>query len=158
MGDLDGRLLPKERVEAVTIDGIDIAFPYSVLQEEGPVNYSAGETDLVVFYKLGTVSALDQSMIMRSRNIGSTSVYRSDLGGITLTFKAHGKRFADDQTGGEWNIFGEAVSGPLAGSRLEPIVSADHFWFACGAFKPDTIIYSGPDQAEVASAPSGNGS
>ena len=146
-GDLDGRLLPKERVAAVTIDGVDTAFPYSVLREEGAVNHKVGETDFVVFYKPGTVSALDSGSIPDSREVGATAIYKSDLDGQSLTFQPSGEGFVDDQTGSEWNILGEAVDGPLSGSRLEPIASADHFWFAWAAFRPDTVIYPGADRS-----------
>ncbi len=142
-GDLDGRLLPKERVAAVTLDGVDLAFPYSALRKEGAVNHAVGGVGLVVFYKPGTVSALDGRSIPDSRDVGSTAVYRSGLDGRALTFRADGGVFVDDQTGSRWNILGEAVGGPLAGSRLRPIASADHFWFAWAAFKPDTVIYRG---------------
>ena len=147
MGDLDGRLLPKERVAAVTVGDMDLAFPYSVLREEGAVNHKVGETGIVVFYKPGTVSALDRGLIRDSRDVGATAVYRSHLNGQNLTFRPSGERFVDDQTGSEWNILGEAVDGPLAGSRLERIASADHFWFAWAAFKPDTAIYQGASRS-----------
>ena len=139
-GDLDGRLLPKERVAAVTIDGVDTAFPYSVLREEGAVNHTVGDSSFVVFYKPGTVSALDSGSIPDSREVGATAVYRSNLDGQSLTFQPSEEGFVDDQTGSQWNILGEAVDGPLSGSRLEPIASADHFWFAWAAFRPDTEI------------------
>ena len=147
MGDLDGRLLPKERVAAVTVDGMDLAFPYSVLREEGAVNHTVEETAIVVFYKSGTVSALDRGLIRESRDVGATAVYSSLLNGQSLTFQASGEGFIDDQTGSRWNILGEAVDGPLSGSSLEPIASADHFWFAWAAFKPDTVIYPGADKS-----------
>ena len=41
-GDLDRRLLPKERVVAVTVGNVDVAFPFPVLEQERVVNYSAG--------------------------------------------------------------------------------------------------------------------
>ena len=135
MGSVDGRLLPKERVAAVTVGGMDLAFPYSVLQEEGAVNHKVGETGIVVFYKPGTVSALDRGLIRESRDVGATAVYSSLLNGQSLTFQPSGEGFIDDQTGSEWNILGEAVDGPLSGSRLEPIASADHFWFAWAALQ-----------------------
>ena len=147
MGSVDGRLLPKERVAAVTVGGMDLAFPYSVLQEEGAVNHKVGETGIVVFYKSGTVSALDRGLIRESRDVGATAVYRSRLNGQRLTFQPSDDGFVDDQTGSRWNILGEAVDGPLEGSRLEPVASADHFWFAWAAFKPDTVIYSGTDKS-----------
>jgi hypothetical protein len=41
-------------------------------------------------------------------------------------------------------VFGEAIAGPLAGSQLTQVVSADHFWFAWAVFRPDTIIWTPP--------------
>lgn len=58
-GVTDGRLLPKERVVTVTIGDVEAAFPFSVLAKEGTVNYNVGGTDLAVFFKPGTRSALD---------------------------------------------------------------------------------------------------
>ena len=48
LGELDGRLLPKERVAAVTIGEVDVAFPFSILEKERVVNYTFSEQDLVV--------------------------------------------------------------------------------------------------------------
>ena len=56
-GEPDGRLLPKERVAALTIAGESAAFPFTVLERERVVSYSVGGTDLVVFFQPGTRSA-----------------------------------------------------------------------------------------------------
>jgi hypothetical protein len=37
-----------------------------------------------------------------------------------------------------------AVDGPLSGRQLQPVVHADHFWFAWAAFVPQTRIWA-PD-------------
>ena len=142
-GELDGRLLPMERVAAVTIGEVDAAFPFSILQEEKVVNYPVNGKDIVVLFKLGTASALDRRSISESRDVGSTGLFDAHVDGRTLTFRADGDRFVDNGTGSVWNILGEAVEGPLTGTNLTPIVHANHFWFAWGAFKPDTLIYRG---------------
>jgi len=142
-GELDGRLLPKERVAAVTIGEVDVAFPFSILEEERVVNYTVGGQDLVVFFKSGTLSALDRSSIEDSRDVGATGVFDVHLDGKRLTFRADGNNFVDNETESVWNILGEATEGQLAGERLVPIVHANHFWFSWGAFKPDTKIYQG---------------
>ena len=149
-GDLDGRLLPKERVVAVTIDDGDAAFPFSVLENERVVNYTVSKQEIVVFFKPGTLSALDRSSIRDSRDVGATGVFDAHLDGRKLTFRADGDNFVDNETGSVWNILGQATHGPLAGSKLTPVVHANHFWFAWGAFKPDTKIYQG--QADPSSA------
>ena len=142
-GPLDGRLLPKERVVSVTVGDVDAAFPFSVLEEEGAVNYPVDGRPLVVFFKSGTTSALDGRSIKDSRDVGATGVFDSTLDGRALTFRVEGDAFIDKETGSEWNILGQAVDGPLSGKQLTPIVHANHFWFAWGAFKPDTVICQG---------------
>ena len=146
-GDLDGRLLPVERVIAVTIDGVDVAFPLTVLQEEGAINYSVGERRIAVFHRFGTASALDGGSIAESRDVGAAGVFNADLGGEALTFVAQDGVIKDQQTGSVWNILGRAVEGPLAGERLTPVLHGNHFWFAWAVFKPDTIVYQGRDGA-----------
>ena len=142
-GDLDGRLLPKERVAAVTIGEVDAAFPFSVLEEERVVNYTVNEKDLVVFFKPGALSVFINSRTGEPDEVGATGLFEAQVSGQRLTFKTSGDRFVDNETGSVWNILGQAVEGPLLGEKLTPIVHANHFWFAWGAFKPDTLIYQG---------------
>ena len=142
-GDLDGRLLPVERVVAVTIDGVDVAFPLSALQEEGVINYAVGGRQIAVFHKFGTASALDASTIADSRDVGAAGVFDALLDGQTLTFSVRDGAIVDDNTGSVWDIFGNAVEGTLAGKSLAPVVHGNHFWFAWAVFKPDTILYQG---------------
>ena len=142
-GDLDGRLQPKERVAAITVDGVDVAFPFSRLAEEGVVNYEVNGSNIAVFFKAGTNSALGHELISFAADIGSAAVYSATLNGQKLTFSALGDGFTDAESGSTWSILGEAIEGPMAGERLTKIVHGDHFWFAWGAFKPDTLIYQG---------------
>ena len=142
-GDLDGRLQPKERVVAVTLGDSDVAFPFSVLEQERTVNYSQGSSALVVLFQPGTKSAVDSGVIAFSRDVGATGVFDPSVDAEVLTFKVMGDDIVDEGTGSVWNIVGEAISGPLSGTSLTPIVHANHFWFAWAAFKPQTLIYQG---------------
>ena len=141
----DGRLLPKERVAAVNIGDVDAAFPFTLLDQERVVNYTVAGLDLVVFFKPGTRSALDQLLIGDSREVGATGIFDAELDGQKLTFRAEGDNFVDNETGSTWSLLGQAVAGPSTGQRLTPIVHANHLWFAWAAFKPDTLIYQGVD-------------
>ena len=123
--------------------------PYSIPETERAVNYAIGGQDVAVLFKSGATSALDQSSISGSWDVGATGVFDPNLDGRKLTFRADGDRFVDSETGSVWNILGKAIEGPMAGSALTPIVHADHFWFSWGAFKPDTIIYQGMQQADA---------
>ena len=142
-GKTDGRLQPKERVVALTVDGEDVAFPFEILQEERVVGYGSGEHEVVVFFESGTTSALNARSIRGSDDVGASGVFRTVVDGDRLTFRADGDLFMDNETGSTWSILGLAVDGPLTGKQLEPVVHANHFWFAWGAFKPDTKIYEG---------------
>ena len=142
-GELDGRLQPKERVVAVTLNGVAVAFPFSSLEQERVVNYSQGSSALVVFFQHGTKSAIDSGVIAFSRDVGATGVFGPSVDGEVLTFKVMGDDIVDEQTGSVWNIVGEAISGPLSSTSLTPIVHANHFWFAWAAFKPQTLLYQG---------------
>jgi hypothetical protein len=132
-----------ERVVAVNMDDTPVAFPFSVLERDKTINYQYGDRDLVVFFKPGTVSALDQSSIKDSRDVGATGVFVPQVNDRDLTFRAEGNTFVDNETGSVWNILGQSVSGPLSGGRLTPVVHGSHFWFAWGAFNPETIVYQG---------------
>ena len=139
----DDRLLPMERVVALELDGQRLAFPFLTLEDERAVNYSANGRDIVVLFQPGTASALDQPSIADSRDVGATGVFEAVLDGQALTLRPSGDGFADDQTGSTWNVLGQAVSGPLAGQSLTPVVHGNHFWFAWAAFAPDVKIYLG---------------
>lgn len=140
-GDLNGRLPPIERVVAIELDGIDVAYPFTVLSEIQVVNDEVAGSPLVVFWKGGTRTTFGNS----DRDVGSTGVFLRQLDDQVLTFQAEDDGFKDDQTGSLWNIFGEAVNGPLTGQRLESIVAGEYFWFAWAVFKPDTIVWSPVD-------------
>ena len=142
-GELDGRLLPKERVVTVTIGDADAAFPFSVLEKERAVNYNVNGRDVAVFFKSGTTSTLGDVSIRDSQDVGATGMFDPVLDSQKLTFHADGDSIVNNETGSVWNILGEAIEGPLTGKVLTPIVHANHFWFAWAAFKPDTKIYMG---------------
>jgi len=97
-GDQDDRLLPKERVAAIDIGDLSATFPFPVLETERAVNYPIHETDVVAFFKPGTVSALNKALIVDSKGVGATGVFDAYLDGETLTFSLKVKNFVDDQT------------------------------------------------------------
>lgn len=140
-GEVDTRLKAMERVVGVKINGEAKAYPFSVLAKERVVSDTVGGRDIVVFYYPGTASALDQSSIARSRDVGAAAVFAPVLEGEKLTFSVEDDGdIVDDKTGSTWNVLGEATSGPLEGEQLTSIVHGNHFWFAWAAFNPETDI------------------
>ena len=141
VGPDDSRLRPVERVATVLINDEAAAYPFLDLEEYPVVNDAVGGASIVVFFTTGTASALDSSRIAASRDVGATGVYNRVLDGRELTFAFDGGKFIDKETGSTWNIHGQAVDGRLAGKTLEPIIHANHFWFAWAAFRPDTRVW-----------------
>jgi hypothetical protein len=138
-------LPPMARVVAVDLNGETVAYPYDVLQELHVVNDTVGGVPIVVFWAPGTASALDAGDVAGGRDVGAATTFSRELDGQTLTFTFDGDRIVDEQTGSEWDVLGQAVSGPKAGSQLEPVVSINYFWFSWAAFRPETRVYSGGD-------------
>lgn len=140
-GETDGRVPPMEKVIAITVDGMDKAYPHSVTRAERVIHDAVGDRPIVVWHSEGAVSALDERQISQSKAVGSTGVFDRHVDGRTLHFRYEDGQFVDEETGSTWTVTGRAVSGPLEGRRLERIAHGDYFAFAWFAFKPDTELY-----------------
>lgn len=136
-----GTLPAVARILAVEIGSETVAYPYDVLSEEKVANDRVAEKDIVIFWTPGTASALDDRIISEGEDVGSAVAYSRVVDESSLTFRPEGQNFVDNETGSTWNIQGLALSGPLAGERLEAVVGVNHFWFSWAAFKPETRIY-----------------
>ncbi|MBM3944032.1 MAG: DUF3179 domain-containing protein, partial [SAR202 cluster bacterium] len=173
-GEIDPRLGPVERVVALETGGQAVAYPFSLLAEHPVVNDTIGNHDIVIFYAAATLTpfpdrdlfpsgisgsggeavreavekALAESSpadFLPSRAVGSAAAYDPTVRGQRLTFFVRDGLIVDSQTGSAWDITGRAVSGPLAGERLAPILHGTHFWFAWAAFHPDTLVRTAAD-------------
>jgi Protein of unknown function (DUF3179) len=136
------QLRPMERVLTVEQNSEAVAYPYEVLREQKAINDTVGGGDIVVLWAEGTTSALDTRTIAEGRDVGAAVAYSRIVDGQSLTFNVINQKILDEQTGSEWNILGQAITGELQGQQLTPIVSINHFWFSWAAFKPQTRIYT----------------
>jgi hypothetical protein len=146
-GEPDPRLRPTEHVLGVAGTEM-IAFPYSELErlsEDGVavVNRDVGGEPIAVFWKAGTVSALDAARIPLSADVGAAAAYMRRLDGRRLTFVVKDGAIVDEETSSTWTIVGEAIAGPLEGRRLRVALALDGFWFSWAAFHPETEIFRG---------------
>jgi hypothetical protein len=98
---------------------------------------------VVVFWKAGVRSALDEPRIEQGRDVGSSGVFIPEADGRSLTLRAEGDRVLDEETGSTWSLAGRATSGPLEGTELERIAHLDTFWFAWSSHKPHTRLVEG---------------
>jgi hypothetical protein len=135
--DEDPRLPPMERVSAIEVNGIAMAYPFTILSEVGVINDRINDQPLVILWSAGTRTTFGNS----SKDVGSTAVFDRVLNGQELTFEVIENGYRDLETGSTWNILGEALSGPLQGETLAQVVSAEHFWFAWSVFKPESRVW-----------------
>jgi hypothetical protein len=147
-GEVDGRLAAVERVLGVETREEIVAFPYFRLRDSATdgtsvVNAVVGGRPVVVLWKAGARSALDQTQIATSKDVGQAAAFSRRVAGRVLTFDVTGGAIRDRETQSGWNIFGRALGGPLSGKRLRPADSHDSFWFDWAAFHPETEIWPG---------------
>jgi hypothetical protein len=136
-----GQLPPMARVITVDLSGEAVAYPYNVLEELHVINDVVGAEDIVVVWQPGTASALDSASLADGKDVGTAVVFSRQLDGQALSFTFDDSQILDDQTGSQWNLLGQAISGQLQGKQLEELVSVNHFWFSWAAFKPETRVY-----------------
>jgi len=138
----DAGLRPQEPVLGLEVNGDARASPCSFVAARGVVHHTLGGESLVVVYRSGTLSVLDDACTEHSRAVGATAVFRPRVAERTLTFEAAAGGFRDLETGTTWNLPGHALRGTLAGQRPEPVPYVDAFWFASTAFHPATTPHA----------------
>jgi hypothetical protein len=136
-----GVLPPVARVLTVDLNGEAVAYPYDLLQEVQVVNDTVGGQPVAIFWAAGTASALDAGSVAAGRDVGSANAYLRLVDEQELHFTVENGEIIDQETGSEWNLLGQAVSGEMAGKQLEPVIAINHFWFSWAAFRPETRIY-----------------
>jgi thiol-disulfide isomerase/thioredoxin len=137
-------------VLGVELNGEAVAYPYDRLEGVRAANDTVGGAPIVVLWQPGTASALDSARISEGGDVGAAAAFSRVLDDRTLTFVFEDGRITDQETGSEWNIFGEAVGGSLEGRQLNSVVSVNHFWFSWAAFQPETRVYD-PEAASTSS-------
>ncbi|MCZ6738658.1 MAG: DUF3179 domain-containing protein [Actinobacteria bacterium] len=144
-GEIDDRFPALERVVGISVNGIDKAYPFSLINKVRVVHDNLAGQELVVFWGASdTADALDSGLIADAIGIGTGIVYNPVVDGERLTFVASGDtEFVDNETGSTWSILGKATSGELAGEELELLPHRNEFWFAWQAFFPDAEVWTG---------------
>lgn len=144
-GITDPRAASKQRVVGLELDGQAVAFTLEAISGgvARATNYSADGSDLVILWKSGQATALEEEGIGDGRDVGSVGVFDPIVDGTMLTFEADGDGFRDEQTGSLWSVAGEALEGELAGSRLNRLNHLDTFWFAWATYQPGSDLIEG---------------
>lgn len=140
----DPRLPAMERVLNISLGGIDRLYPFALFRDRPLIHDTVAGTPVIVMARHGTLSALDREAIAASRPIHSASAFDRRVAGQVLEFTLRDGAIVDRTSGSRWNLLGQALAGPLAGSRLKPLPGGVHFAFAWLAFNPDSEIYRAP--------------
>jgi hypothetical protein len=143
----DPRLPAMERVLAISLGGVDRLYPFALFRDRPLIHDSVAGTPVIVMARHGTLSALDREAIAASRPIHSANAFDRRVAGRVLEFALRDGEIVDTASGSRWNLLGQALAGPLAGSRLTPLPGGVHFAFAWLAFNPDSEIYRVPAAA-----------
>jgi len=82
-------------------------------------------------------------LVYLSEDMTSARVFHRSVGEQVMTFTlGEGDHLEDEETGSRWDAMtGEALSGPMKGKRLSPIISTYSLWFAWKKYRPDTVVY-----------------
>ena len=141
----DDRVMSKELVLAVEVEGRSKAYPFRAMLETPLANFSPEDLPLLVVNdSLGDSSLL----VLLDGRSGTSLVYDRTLAGRTLTFQTAEEgqgelTLVDQETGTRWMaLTGVAMEGPLKGHTLRRIPTHYSFWFAWSDFYPDTEVYT----------------
>ena len=132
---LDDRRPPKERVLGIPLGkGGGTVFPFGALRDLGDL--------AVVHESVGGTGAENAVVVFWDSDAATAVAFRPRVGVQDLTFEVTNGAFVDAETGSQWSIDGEALSGPLVGSTL-PIVTDAYvsFWFAFARFFPNLDLW-----------------
>ncbi len=126
----DGRLPRKERILGIKINLSAKAYPLNVF-----------EGNIAVFNE--SISNKPVVAAGSAENNFAVAFYRTLSDGTILTFTEIADQLPiimEDNEGNKWDITGMAVSGLRLGEKLQVPFSYISYWFAWGAFFPDTEI------------------
>lgn len=133
------KMVDTSKIFATTIKNQPVAISYERLCIEKVVNHKVKDFQMVAFFN----EEISDMGVESQGNKGQTLMFLAKVGDISLHFdKSHKQTFIDQETKSTWNLYGEAVSGPLKGQKLVMLISYPHFkkpWFD---FYPNTIYIS----------------
>ena len=138
---VDKRLPAMERVVDIEHHGEYKIYTFKSVAKKGVINDTFKTNKIVLFYKSGTISVMDENDITSSKNVGSVTVFNAVIEKQYLTFKKKRDEFIDNETGSKWDITGYCYAGKLQGKQLQIKPHSNHFAFAWLAFHPESEIY-----------------
>ena len=115
-------------VVGVDLDGQARSYDLELVKSNRVINDQLGDASIVIF---------------GSDDGRTTSGYHRQLGERNLDFSFQDGVFKDTQTSSEWNLFGQCVSGELAGSQLSSFQVRQQNLRSWTEFHPNTSFFGG---------------
>jgi hypothetical protein len=127
----DFRIPAKQRVHGIIASGNARVFPFTAFENQVTVILDQFEGE-------------DFVVIGNQEDQFAVSFFRDPGDGAMLSYSPVQGQYPvvmTDEEGNMWDIFGTALSGPRAGTRLKHARSFIGFWFSFAAFYPEVTIY-----------------
>ena len=139
-------LQPRDLVVGVKAGGTAKAYPWAVLAKTSPIVDTLGGTPLLIL-----IHPDGRSLRCFDRRVDGKPLE------MFRKTDACPPAILDAATGSEWDFSGVAVSGPMAGRRLERVSCLKDYWFDWKVYNPETRIFSAglPDRAAAPPAAAG---
>lgn len=127
---LDSTLSARTVVVGVALGGAAKAYPIATLARQNPILDRVGGEAVMLLLGEDGLSVRG----FRPQVDGEFTEFFLKIGVMPL-------RLVDAKTGSEWDFQGVAVSGPLAGRRLAPVVIQKDYWFDWKTYHSGTQLY-----------------
>ncbi len=130
----DERLPAKERVMGIIMDKNAKIYRFSAVSGDLQIRQDVFRGTEIIFAGSEThnfLLAFERQLEDGTLLTFSPKPFDNGVSNIIMT----------DNEGNEWDVFGEAVSGPRVGQRLKRPDSYIGFWFAWGAFYPTPAVF-----------------
>lgn len=137
----DDRLPAMERVLGVAVENNVTAFPLAKLNQSALVQTKVADIPVLIISKAGMASAVDERLIKESKDILAAAAFSREINGRQLDFEIKDGEIIDKQTQSVWNMFGQALSGELKGTRLQQVDRGVYFSFVWLDFYPQSEIF-----------------
>ena len=126
------KLAAKEMVLGLRIAGESKAYPFGEMPDNAAINDIVGDQSVVVVYDQETNTAIPYSRVVGDQILSFRALDRQ--GDLPLSL-------IDQETGSEWNMLGQALSGPLQGGQLKQWPAYNSMWFGWSAYWPETKLW-----------------
>lgn len=130
------KMVDTTKVMATFLNQRPVALDFEQIRREKIVHIEVDDIPYVIFAN----SDVNDMGIEVRKDSGQAFLYLASIEDFMLTFAfKDGKHLIDKETESEWNVFGEAIAGPLAGEKLKRVPLYPHFkkpWFQ---FYPQSV-------------------